>query len=168
GGVTTDDDELAATVRALANYGSTQKYVFRYTGRNSRLDEIEAAILDVKLRHLDEDNARRKAIAAHYLTHITNPKVVLPQVPAPDAHVFHIFPVRCAERDALQQYLTANGVQTLIHYPIPPHKQECYRAWNDRSLPITELIHDEELSLPISQVMSDEEVRYVVTTINAF
>lgn len=168
GGVTTDDDELAATVRALANYGSTQKYVFRYTGRNSRLDEIEAAILDVKLRHLDEDNARRKAIAAHYLNHITNPKVVLPQVPAPDAHVFHIFPVRCAERDALQQYLTANGVQTLIHYPIPPHKQECYRAWNDRSLPITELIHDEELSLPISQVMSDEEVRYVVTTINAF
>ena len=162
------DAELAATLRALAKARSTQNSVFRYTGRNSRLDEIEAAILDVKLRHLDEDNARRKAIAAHYLTHITNPKVVLPQVPAPDAHVFHIFPVRCAERDALQQYLTANGVQTLIHYPIPPHKQECYRAWNDRSLPITELIHDEELSLPISQVMSDEEVRYVVTTINAF
>ena len=168
GGVTTDDDELAATVRALANYGSTQKYVFRYTGRNSRLDEIEAAILDAKLYPLAADNTHRRTLANSYLSHINNPKIVLPNVPDSDAQVFHIFPIRCADRDELQRYLTENGVQTLIHYPIPPHKQECYRAWNDRSLPITELIHDEELSLPISPVMERTEAEAVVRLLNNF
>ncbi|WP_416991269.1 DegT/DnrJ/EryC1/StrS family aminotransferase, partial [Alistipes indistinctus] len=168
GGVTTDDDELAATVRALANYGSTQKYVFRYTGRNSRLDEIEAAILDAKLYHLDADNTHRRTIANYYLSHINNPKIVLPNVPDSDAHVFHIFPIRCADRDELQRYLTENGVQTIIHYPIPPHKQECYRAWNDRSYPITERIHREELSLPISPVMERTEAEVVVRLLNNF
>ena len=168
GGVTTDDDELAATVRALANYGSTRKYVFRYTGRNSRLDEIEAAVLDVKLRYLDADNARRQSAAAYYLSHIKNPKITLPVLTDPTSHVFHIFPIRCADRDVLQQYLSDKGIQTIIHYPIPPHKQECYREWNHLSYPITELIHREELSLPMSPVMSEEELQYVVKTINEF
>ena len=168
GGVTTDDEKLAATVRALANYGSAKKYVFRYTGRNSRLDEIEAAVLDVKLRHLDADNTRRRTIANYYLSHIDNPKIVLPNVPDSDANVFHIFPIRCADRDALQQYLTENGVQTIIHYPIPPHKQECYRAWNDRCYPITERIHREELSLPISPVMDRTEAEAVARLLNNF
>ena len=168
GGVTTDDGRLAATVRALANYGSAKKYVFRYTGRNSRLDEIEAAVLGVKLRYLDEDNNRRRVVADCYLSHIDNPRITLPYVQDVESNVFHIFPIRCAERDKLQRYLNENGVQTIIHYPIPPHKQECYRAWNDHSYPITERIHREELSLPISPVMRDEEVQYVVETINAF
>ena len=126
GAVTTNDSELADCIRALANYGSQRKYVFRYKGRNSRLDEIQAAILDVKLRHLDADNRRRQQIARYYYEHISNPLITLPRQ-MPDANnVYHIFPILCPERDRLQQYLTAQGIQTLIHYPIPPHKQECY------------------------------------------
>lgn len=168
GAVTTDDDELAAAVRALANYGSQKKYVFRYCGRNSRMDEIQAAVLRVKLSHLDEDVAVRKRVAQYYIDNIRNPQITLPDMRDSDAHVFHIFPVRCGRRDDLQRYLTENGVQTIIHYPIPPHKQECYKEWNDLSLPITELIHREELSLPMSPVMTDDDIRGVVEAINDF
>ena len=166
--VTTDDKELADTVRALANYGSQKKYVFKYTGRNSRLDEIQAAILDVKLANLDEDVALRQEVAKRYCSEITNPKVVLPEIADWKAHAFHLFPIRCADRDRLQQYLADNGVQTIIHYPIPPHKQECYKEMNDMVLPVTEQIHNEELSLPISPVLTAEEVSYVVEVINKF
>lgn len=168
GAVTTDDEQLAETVRALANYGSTKKYVFKYTGRNSRLDEIQAAVLHVKLRHLEEDIAARREVARHYIENIRNPHVILPSVSDWNAHVFHLFPVRCPKRDELQQYLTENGIQTIIHYPIPPHKQECYKEWNDLSFPVTERIHAEELSLPISPVMRREEITQVVQAINAF
>lgn len=166
GAVTTDDEELAKVVRAMANYGSTQKYVFKYCGRNSRLDEIQAAVLDVKLKHLDEDVEFRKQVARYYIEHITHPDVVTPIVKDWDAHVFHIFTIRCKKRDELQKYLADNGVQTIIHYPIPPHKQECYEEWNKLSFPITEQIHDEELSLPMSPVMTEEEVKTVVELLN--
>ena len=168
GAVTTDDEELATVIRAVANYGSTKKYVFKYIGRNSRLDEIQAAVLDVKLKHLDEDNQKRKEVAKKYINGITNPAIILPKVEDFDAHAFHIFPVRTKKRDELHDYLENNGVQTIIHYPIPPHKQECYKEWNDRSYPITEQISEEELSLPISPVMSDEEVNEVIRVINAW
>jgi len=168
GAVTTDDDRLAEAIRALANYGSQKKYVFQYTGRNSRLDEIQAAILDVKLRHLDADNAHRQAIANYYYDHIDNPLITLP-TRLPDAHnVYHLFPILCEKRDALQAHLTENGIQTLIHYPIPPHQQQCYKAWNSLSFPITEQIHQQELSLPISPVMTMVEAEQVVGAINAF
>lgn len=168
GAVTTNDEELAKTVRALANYGSQQKYVFKYCGRNSRLDEIQAAILDVKLHHLDEDIAIRQQIANYYYDHIENPLITLPARLAEENNVYHLFPILCRRRDGLQKYLADNGIQTVIHYPIPPHKQHCYQAWNTISLPITERIAQEELSLPISPVMNLEDVTYLVGTINAF
>lgn len=168
GAVTTNDEELAKIVRAVANYGSQRKYVFKYKGRNSRLDEIQAAVLDVKLKHLDEDNAIRKQIAKYYIDNITNSAIITPIVKDWDAHVFHIFTVRCKRRDELQKYLSDNGVQTVIHYPIPPHKQECYKEWNGLSFPITEQIHDEELSLPISSILTEEEMKYVVSIINSW
>lgn len=166
GAVTTDNEELAKIVRAVANYGSQKKYVFEYCGRNSRLDEIQAAVLDVKLKHLDEDVAFRKEVAKYYIDHITNPAVVTPVIKDWDAHVFHIFTIRTKKRDELQKYLADNGVQTIIHYPIPPHKQECYKEWNSLSFPITEQIHNEELSLPMSPVMTEEEIKIVVKVIN--
>lgn len=166
GAVTTNDEELATVIRAVANYGSTKKYVFKYIGRNSRLDEIQAAVLDVKLKHLEEDNERRKQVAELYIKGITNPEIIVPNVTDRDAHVFHIFPIRTKKRDDLQKYLTENGVQTIIHYPIPPHKQECYKDWSDLSFPITEQIHNEELSIPISPVMTDEEVSEVIRILN--
>ena len=168
GAVTTNDDELAATIRSLANYGSSKKYVFKYCGRNSRLDEIQAAILDVKLAHLDDDLAARKAVAKYYVENIKNPAIRVPVIDDWDAHVFHLFPIFCSRRDELQKFLAENGVQTLIHYPIPPHKQECYAQWNHLSFPITERIHAEELSLPMSPVMTEEEVRNVVEIVNKF
>lgn len=168
GAVTTNDKELADAIRSLGNYGSQKKYVFKYSGRNSRLDEIQAAILDVKLKHLDDDISLRKNIARYYMENITNTKIVLPSVKDWDQHVFHIFPIRCKERNRLQVYLTRKDIQTIIHYPIPPHKQECYKEWNGLSFPITELIHNEELSLPISPVLTMDEVRTVVEAINAF
>lgn len=168
GAVTTDDAELAETVRALANYGSTKKYVFKYCGRNSRLDEIQAAILSVKLHHLDEDNRLRQQVAAYYYDNINNPLIVLPKRLQDDSNVYHLFPILCERRDELQRYLTENGVQTLIHYPIPPHKQDCYKEWNGISLRITERIHDEELSLPISPVMTIDGVKKVVELVNGF
>lgn len=168
GAVTTDDSELADTVRALANYGSTQKYVFDYKGLNSRLDEIQAAVLDVKLRHLDEDIALRRDIARYYLDNIRHEAVRLPVVRDWSAHVFHLFPVLTQKRDAFQEYLKGQGIQTLIHYPIPPHKQKCYGEFNHLDLPLTEKIHREELSLPISPVMTLEEAEYVVDRINCW
>lgn len=166
GAVTTNDKDLADAIRALANYGSIRKYVFKYVGRNSRLDEIQAAILDVKLRHLDEDNAIRKQNAKFYIENIKNPAIILPKVDNWDRHVFHIFPIRCSRRDELQKYLTDNGVQTNIHYPIPPHKQECYKEWNNLSFPITEQIHKEELSLPMSPVITKNEINKVIDILN--
>lgn len=168
GAVTTNDSQLAEAIRSLANYGSSRKYVFKYAGRNSRLDEIQAAILDVKLSHIDEDVELRKQVAKYYIEHVTNPRIILPKVFDWQQHVFHIFTIRCTERDRLQRYLTDNGIQTNIHYPIPPHKQECFKEWNHMALPITEKIHAEELSLPMSPVMTREEVETVVTVLNAW
>ena len=167
GAVTCKDEELANTVRALANYGSNQKYVNIYKGLNSRLDEIQAAVLDVKLQYIDKDNKRRREIAKRYISEINNSKIILPEYPSHEMeHVWHIFVVRTAERDRLQQYLADNNIQTLIHYPIPPHKQEAYMEWNSLSFPITEQIHSEVLSLPISPVMEREEVDRVIEVIN--
>lgn len=168
GAVTTNDQELAKVIRAIANYGSTKKYVFKYIGRNSRLDEIQAAVLNVKLKYLDEDLAIRKEVAKYYIGNITNPKIIVPIVNDWDSHAFHIFPIRCEQRDELQKYLAANGVQTIIHYPIPPHKQECYKEWNHLSFPLTEQIHDEELSLPMSSVIRSEELEYIISVLNQF
>ena len=168
GAVTTNDPELAAAVRALANYGSSKKYVFKYTGRNSRLDEIQAAVLDVKLKYLVEDNAHRKVVAKYYIENINNPLITLPDTLPFESNAFHLFPILCEKRDELQKYLEDNGVGTVIHYPIPPHKQECYKEWNEISLPITEYIADHELSLPIGPSITLEEVAYIVKSLNSF
>ena len=173
GAVTTDNEELANTIKTLANYGSSKKYVFKYTGRNSRLDEIQATVLSVKLKYLDKDNAHRKEIAKYYIENIKNPKIILPKIDDCNSHVFHIFPILCEQREELQNYLTENGVQTLIHYPIPPHLQECYQSnfnlqITNCNLKISERIHNEELSLPISPVMSLEEAKIVVELINKY
>ncbi len=168
GAVTTNDDELAHVVRTLANYGSSKKYVFEYTGRNSRLGEIQAAVLNVKLRHLVEANNARKAVAEQYIKGINNPLITLPVTLPSEQNVFHLFPVLCERRDELQAFLQKNGVQTMIHYPIPPHKQACYKEWNDISLPVTEYIHNCELSLPISPAMSVDNAVKVVGIINDF
>ncbi|MBO7572051.1 MAG: DegT/DnrJ/EryC1/StrS family aminotransferase [Bacteroidales bacterium] len=168
GAVTTNDEVLAQTIRSLANYGSSKKYVFEYCGRNSRLDEIQAAVLNVKLKYLDEDNSCRQQVAAYYYDNIRNPFITLPTRMLDENNVYHLFPIFCERRDELQQYLTEQGVQTIIHYPIPPHKQNCYNEWNAIPLPITEKIAREELSLPISPVMEKNMVEYVVETINKF
>lgn len=169
GAVTTNNKELADCIRALANYGSTKKYVFKYCGRNSRLDEIQAAMLDVKLRHLDEDNRLRQQVAAYYYENINNPLISLPKRLPDENNVYHLFPIFCEHRDELQEYLKQNGVQTLIHYPIPPHLQECYAGmWQGLKLPITERLAKQELSLPISQVMCCEDVAAVVALLNEF
>ena len=168
GAVTTDDLVLATFVRTLANYGSNKKYVFERQGFNSRLDEIQAAVLNVKLSHLDEDNLERKKVAKYYIENIKHPEIILPIVTDWSAHVFHIFNIRTQSRNQLQNYLLDNGIQTLVHYPIPPHKQKCYAKWNMFSYPIAELIHDQELSLPISQVINENEVDQIVKIINLF
>ena len=166
GAVTTNDDELAQAVRSLANYGSQKKYVFKYQGRNSRLDEIQAAVLDTKLKYLDNDVALRRQVAKKYIDGIKNPLVILSIIKDWNAHVFHIFTVRCERRDDLQKYLTDHDIGTNIHYPIPPHKQECYKEWNSLSFPITEKIHKEELSLPMSPTLTNEQVEYVINCVN--
>ena len=166
GAVVSNDKELIDKVKALANYGSDRKYHHIYKGLNSRLDEIQAAVLDVKLPYLDEDNARRREIAKYYREHITNAKIILPKVYDELAHVWHVFVVRTQERDRFQQYLTDKGIQTIIHYPTPPHKQLAYQEWNNRSYPITEEINRTVISLPISPMMTDEEVRKVVKVVN--
>lgn len=169
GAVTTNDNELAQTVRALANYGSEEKYVNKYKGLNSRLDEIQAAVLNVKLKYLDAENIRRRQIAVYYKANINNPEIILPGLPADlENHVWHLFVVRTQHRDKLKGYLANNGIQTLIHYPIPPHKQQAYSSLNNLSLPITEHIHREVLSLPISPVLTDDEVQTIVNVINNY
>lgn len=174
GAVTTNDAELAAAIRALANYGSQKKYVFRYMGRNSRLDEIQAAVLDVKLKYLDEDVRKRQTVADYYYEHISNPLITLPKRLPHENNAYHLFPILVAggKRDALHDYLEQHGISTVIHYPIPPHRQECYAqaTWNtpQLSLPITEQIHNEELSLPIGPSIKKEEVDFVIAKINQF
>ena len=172
GAVTTNDSQLAGIIRSLANYGSPQKYVFKYTGRNSRLDEIQAAVLDVKLKYLVEDNAHRKAIAKLYYDGIRNTQISLPERLSDDQNVYHLFPIFCEKRDELQSYLKENGVGTVIHYPIPPFKQECYAkaTWNTPQLvfPITETIHVTELSIPIGPTISEKEANAIIEIINRF
>ena len=166
GCVTTNDDELAAKIRAIANYGSDRKYHHIYKGVNSRLDEIQAAVLDAKLPYLDKDNERRREISKYYRENIKNPKIILPKVYDENAHVWHIFPIRCEERNRLQKYLEEKKIQTNIHYPTPPHKQGAYKEWENENYPITEEIHRTELSLPISPVLTDKEVEMVVKALN--
>ncbi|ELJ8486936.1 DegT/DnrJ/EryC1/StrS family aminotransferase [Vibrio cholerae] len=181
GAITTNDDQLADTLKALRNYGSHKKYENLYQGVNSRLDEIQAAMLRVKLAYLERDTARRQQIAAMYCEGINNPHIVLPIDAAAFAtqhspltiqhylsHVWHLFVVRCQQREALQEWLTKHEIQTLIHYPIPPHQQQAYAEWQDTKLPITELIHEEILSLPISPTMTNEDVHKVIKCINDF
>lgn len=182
GAVTTDDDALAETIEALGNYGSARKYVFDYIGRNSRIDELQAAILLAKLPHLDADNQRRREIAARYEREVSNPLVRLRLVddemtarrPQDDGSsnrdcVYHIFPVFCERRIDLQRYLAEGGVETQIHYPVPPHRQRCYRdAFGSYTLPVTEKIHAQELSIPCHQALADEEVTHIVSLLNNF
>lgn len=172
GAVTTSDEELASVVRALANYGSQKKYVFKYVGLNSRMSEIDAAVLDVKLKYLDEDNLRRQKLASYYYENIKNPLITLPARIADENNVYHQFPIFCEQRDELQKFLADNGIQTLIHYPIPPHHQKCYakEIWNTPvlSLPITEKIHEQELSIPMNQIVTKEQALKVVNAINSF
>jgi len=174
GAVTTDDGELASVIRSLANYGSSEKYVNPYQGLNSRMDEIQAAVLRTKLPRLDEDNQFRRNIAAQYIEHLQGIDLILPSYKTPQAiredlsHVWHIFLVQVSNRDELQDYLTQNGIQTLIHYPIPPHQQEAFKYLNHLTFPITEKIHEEVLSLPISATLEKEEVRTITDTLKLF
>jgi dTDP-4-amino-4,6-dideoxygalactose transaminase len=174
GAITTNNDELADVCRALGNYGSHKKYENIYKGYNSRLDEIQAAVLRVKLKHLDDDNQKRREVAQYYIENINNENIILPTfrnssfVISNLSHVWHLFVIRTKERDKLQKYLTENGIQTLIHYPIPPHKQKAYKEWNDLSFPITEQICKEVLSLPISPVINNDELEKMLNIINIF
>jgi dTDP-4-amino-4,6-dideoxygalactose transaminase len=174
GAVTTDDKDLARVIRTLSNYGSSKKYVHDYMGLNSRLDEIQAAVLRVKLPRLDADNQRRREIAQYYINNINHPDVILPQTSNQQSatsnleHVWHLFVIRHSQRNKLQKFLAEKGVQTLIHYPIPPHKQKAYENLTHLSLPVTEKIHREVLSLPISQVIPLNEAERVYTLINQF
>ena len=167
GAVTTDNEQLAQTIRSLANYGSTRKYEFSFKGKNSRMDEIQAAVLNVKLPYLDKENQRRKQIAKAYLEGINNPQTTLIKDNDRD-NVYHIFPILCPSRNRLQQYLKDNGIETMIHYPIPPHQQEAYKEWNEQHYPITEFIHQQELSLPCNPTMTDEEVYQIIDSINMY
>lgn len=169
GAVTTNDDDLAEKIRALRNYGSYIKYSNKYKGLNSRLDEIQAAILSVKLPHLNKENERRREIAHQYCSCIKNPKIVLPEIPEnPLSHVWHLFVIRTDDRHHLAKYLKQRNIETMIHYPIAPHHQEAYAEWRDKQLPLTELIHRQVLSLPISPVLNQEQIIHVVEALNAY
>lgn len=168
GAVITNDETLALTIKKLRNYGSEKKYYNEFIGFNSRLDELQAAFLNVKLPNLDSENDKRRTIAKRYLAEIVNDKIILPTVKKIENHVFHLFVIRCKNRSEFQEYLTQNEIQTLIHYPVAPHQQQALKEWNDLHFPITEKIHDEVLSLPISPVMTNEEVTDVINTINAW
>lgn len=168
GAVTTNDDELAQTIRALGNYGSHKKYKNLYQGINSRLDEMQAAMLRVKLRYLDDETDKRREIAHYYLKNIKNDKFILPAVSAEDNHVWHLFVIRTQNRNELQKYLLDNAIQTLIHYPLPPHKQQAYQAWNEQHYPISEKIHDEVLSLPISSIQGLNDTTKIIRILNEF
>lgn len=168
GAVTTNDEELFNKIKAIANYGSDRKYHHIYKGVNSRLDEIQAAVLDIKLKHLDSDNNKRREISKYYRENIKNSKIILPETYDEKSHVWHIFAVRTQNRDEFQKYLTEKGIQTIIHYPTPPHKQGAYKEWNNLSFPITEEIHNTILSLPLSPVMTDSEIEKVVEVVNEY
>jgi len=169
GAVTCADDELASLIRALGNYGSKEKYINEYRGLNSRTNEIQAAFLSVKLKHLDRENEIRRRIADSYVENIKNEKIILPLLPKQkDAHVHHLFVIRTEKRDELRSYLYDNGVEALIHYPVPPHKQKAYKDWNEKCFPVTEKIHREVLSLPMSPVMTEEEVGKVIDLLNSY
>lgn len=168
GAITTNDEVLYTKIKALSNYGSLKKYVHIYKGINSRLDEIQAAILDIKLKHLDQDNQKRREIAQYYRAHIENHKIILPKPIHEESHVWHVFAVRTEDRNNFQRYLSDQGIQTIIHYPTPPHKQQAYAEWNHMSFPITEEIHETIISLPISPVMSEQDVKHVVNTVNQY
>lgn len=168
GAVTTNDEALYNKIKAIANYGSDRKYHHIYKGTNSRLDEFQAGILDVKLQYLEADNNKRREIARYYRGNIKNPLITLPQAYDEKAHVWHVFVVRVKERERFQQYLNDNGIQTVIHYPTAPHKQDAYKEYADLSLPVTEQIHREVISLPISPVMTQEEIEKIVRIVNEF
>jgi len=168
GAVATNDDELAKTIQSLRNYGSEAKYHNEVIGVNSRLDELQAAFLNVKLSNLDNENNTRRSIAKRYLSEIKNDKITLPFWDFTENHVFHLFVIRTQNRNNLQQFLLDNGIQTMIHYPIPPHKQKAFSNWNNLPFPITEKIHNEILSLPISPVMTNDEVDFVVSILNKY
>jgi dTDP-4-amino-4,6-dideoxygalactose transaminase len=170
GAITTNDDKIAEKIRALRNYGSQQKYKNLFKGVNSRLDELQAAILRIKLKYLDKDNEKRREISEYYINNIKNEKIILPQVDNKDrlSHVWHLFVVRVNNRDKFQDYLYENGIQTVIHYPIPPHKQEAYQEWNHCSFPISEQIHHTVISLPLSPVLHLEDVKKVTDFVNQF
>ncbi len=168
GAVTTDDPTLADTIASLHNYGSHKKYIHNHAGINSRMDEFQAAILRIKLRRLDEDNNRRRAIARKYIEKIDNPHVRTPHIEKSDAHVFHIFPLMSAERDCLRRHLEAHGIQTQIHYPIPPHKQQCYGEWSHLTFPIAERLSREELSLPLHPLLTEAETDEIIAAVNSF
>ena len=168
GAITTQDAELAQTLRALRNYGSHEKYKNLFKGVNSRLDEIQAAMLRVKLSKLELEMQHRRSIAAIYLQNIHHPAVQLPQVASPEQHVWHLFVIRTGQRTALQQHLAAQGIQTLIHYPIPPHQQQAYAEWNAQSYPLTEAMHQEVLSLPMGPTLSEGEALQVAAAVNGF
>ncbi|HEX8562863.1 MAG TPA: DegT/DnrJ/EryC1/StrS family aminotransferase [Flavobacterium sp.] len=167
GAITTNDDDLADMLRSLRNYGSKTKYYNDQIGTNSRLDELQAAFLNVKLPDLDSDNESRRELARYYIKNITNPAIITPAF-ADESHVFHLFVVRTTTRARLQQYLHQNGVETLIHYPLAPHKQKALELWNLQAFPITEKIHNEVLSLPISPIMAMEEVEQIVQKLNEY
>jgi dTDP-4-amino-4,6-dideoxygalactose transaminase len=168
GAITTDDDKLAEVLFSLRNYGSNKKYHNDYIGINSRLDELQAAFLSIKLPHLNTENEARQNVAKRYLSEIKNSKIVLPICKNFENHVFHLFVIRTEKRDDLQDYLLKNGIETIIHYPIPPHKQKALQGFNHLSLPITEKIHNEVLSLPISSVLTDDEISNIITTLNSY
>jgi dTDP-4-amino-4,6-dideoxygalactose transaminase len=166
GSIATSDPEVARISRAIGNYGSEKKYINSYLGLNSRMDEIQAAFLSIKLKYLDGENEVRRRIANFYINNIQNPDVILPDKPDDESHVWHLFVIRSLHREKLQKYLQENGIQTLIHYPVPPHKQQCYKYLNETKLPITELIHEEVLSLPMSPVLAQNEIEKIVDIIN--
>lgn len=169
GAVSTNDDDLAKVIRALGNYGSNQKYVNIYQGLNSRLDEIQAAVLNIKLKYLDKENEKRQKIAKFYCNSIKNDKIILPEIfKNRQEHVWHLFVIRTKNREELQKYLFQNGIETLIHYPIPPHKQKAYSGLISHSIELTELIHKEVLSLPMSSVIKTDEIQKLVSVLNDF
>ncbi|QBA22834.1 DegT/DnrJ/EryC1/StrS family aminotransferase [Chryseobacterium indologenes] len=169
GAVTTNDQKLFETIRALGNYGSNQKYVNIYKGLNSRMDELQAAVLDIKLKYISNENEIRREVAKKFIAGITNPKITLPENPIDEKeHVWHVFVIRTEKRDELQAYLTEKGIQTIIHYPIPPHQQDAYKEYNNLSFPITEKMHQEVLSLPISSVLDEKEISTIIKVVNEF
>ena len=166
GAVTTNDEELASAIKALGNYGSHKKYENLYKGINSRLDEMQAAMLRVKLRYLDDEISKRREIANYYIKNIKNDNIILPTVRKDNNHVWHLFVIRTNKRDELQKHLSDNGIQTLIHYPIPPHKQNAYKEWNTESFPVSEKIHNELLSMPIGSHLTPKDVKMVTDKLN--